>query len=127
MLPDQSHHSDTFRKMPIKHLRCGLFVTPTKNKICYSFMIIEIRRYMENFHQYLHTIAVKCIMMGARLFGDGEGDVVGVFADEYAGIVGGLVPFRLAGHFIPYSFAVDGQVIEPDPLYLPTFIISDYQ
>lgn len=56
MLPDQSHHSLTFRKMPIKHLRCGLFVTPTKNKICYPFTITEIRRYMENFHQYFFNL-----------------------------------------------------------------------
>lgn len=56
MLPDQSHHSDTFRKMPIKHLRCGLFVTPTKDKICYSFITTEIRRYVENFHQYFFNL-----------------------------------------------------------------------
>ena len=57
MLPDQSHHSDTFRKMPIKHLQCGLFVTPTKNKICYPLIITDIRRYMENFHHYFFTLA----------------------------------------------------------------------
>lgn len=57
MLPDQSHHSDTFRKMPIKHLRCGLFVTPTKNKICYPLIITEINRYMEIFHHYFFTLA----------------------------------------------------------------------
>lgn len=56
MLPDQSHHSDTFRKMPIKHLRCGLFVTPTKNKICYPLIITEINRYMEIFHQYFFNL-----------------------------------------------------------------------
>lgn len=56
MLPDQSHHSDTFRKMPIKHLRCGLFVTLTKIKICYPLIIIEIRRYIENFHQYFFNL-----------------------------------------------------------------------
>ncbi|MBP3289294.1 MAG: conjugal transfer protein TraK, partial [Muribaculaceae bacterium] len=56
MLPDQSHHSDTFRKMPIKHLRCGLFVTPTKNKICYPFIIIEICLNIENFHQYFFNL-----------------------------------------------------------------------
>lgn len=57
MLPDQSHHSDTFRKMPIKHLRCGLFVTLTKIKICYPLIIIEIRRYIENFHHLFFTLA----------------------------------------------------------------------
>lgn len=56
MLLDQSHHSDTFRKMPIKHLRCGLLVTPTKNKICYPLIITEIRRYIENFHQYFFNL-----------------------------------------------------------------------
>ena len=56
MLPDQSHHSDTFRKMPIKHLRCGLFVTPTKNKICYPLIITVIHRYIENFHQYFFNL-----------------------------------------------------------------------
>lgn len=56
MLPDQSHHSDTFRKMPIKHLRCGLFVTPTKNKIYYPFIITEIYRHIENFHQYFFNL-----------------------------------------------------------------------
>ncbi len=56
MLPDQSHHSLTFRKMPIKHLRCGPFVTPTKNGICYPFIITEIRRYTENFHQYFFNL-----------------------------------------------------------------------
>ncbi len=56
MLPDQSHHSDTFRKMPIKHLRCELFVTPIKIKICYPLIIIEIHRYIENFHQYFFNL-----------------------------------------------------------------------
>lgn len=56
MLPDQSHHSDTFRKMPIKHLRCGLFVTPAKIQICHLFIITEIRRYIENFHQYFFNL-----------------------------------------------------------------------
>lgn len=57
MLPEQSHHSDTFRKMPIKHLRCERFVTSTKIKICYPFIITEIRRYMENFHHLFFTLA----------------------------------------------------------------------
>ena len=57
MLPDQSHHSDTFRKMPIKHLRCGLFVTPTKIKICHPLIVTGIHRYMENFHHLFFTLA----------------------------------------------------------------------
>ena len=49
--------SDTFQKMSIKHLQCGLFVTPIKNGICYPFIFTEIRRYIENFHHLFFTLA----------------------------------------------------------------------
>ena len=57
MLPGQSLHSDTFRKMPIKHLRRGYFVTHPKICIYYPLIINAKRKCIENFHHLFFTLA----------------------------------------------------------------------
>ena len=56
MLPGQSLHSDTFRKMLIKHLRRGYFVTHPKICIYYPLIINAKRKCIENFHQYFFNL-----------------------------------------------------------------------
>lgn len=57
MLPGQSLHSDIFRRMPIKHLRRGCFVTCSKIYICYPLIINVKRKCIENFHHLFFTLA----------------------------------------------------------------------
>lgn len=57
MLPGEFPHSNPFRKMPIKHLRRGSFVTPFQNSICYPLIFNAKRRHIENFHHYFFTLA----------------------------------------------------------------------
>ena len=56
MLPGHSPHSDTFRKMPIKHLRRDRIVTRLKIIICYPLIINMKHNYIENFHQYFFNL-----------------------------------------------------------------------
>ena len=56
MLPDHSPHSDTFRKMPIKHLRRDRIVTRLKTTVCYPLIITTKHGYIENFHQYFFNL-----------------------------------------------------------------------
>ena len=56
MLPGEFPHSNPFRKMPIKHLRRGCFVTPFQNSICYPLIFTAKHRYVENFHQYFFNL-----------------------------------------------------------------------
>ncbi len=57
MLPGHSPHSDTFRKMPIKHLRRDRIVTRLKTTVCYPLIITTKHGYIENFHHYFFTLA----------------------------------------------------------------------
>ena len=50
MLPSHSQHSDTFWKMPIKHLRRDRIVTRLNITICYPLIITIKRVYIENLH-----------------------------------------------------------------------------
>ena len=56
MLPGHSPHSDTFRKMPIKHLRRDRIVTRLKTTVCYPLIITTKQGYIENFHQYFFNL-----------------------------------------------------------------------
>ena len=56
MLPGHSPHSDTFRKMPIKHLRRDRIVTRLKTTVCYPLIITTKYGYIENFHQYFFNL-----------------------------------------------------------------------
>ncbi len=56
MLPGHSPHSDTFRKMPIKHLRRDRIVTRLKTTVCYPLIITTKHGYIENFHQYFFNL-----------------------------------------------------------------------
>ncbi len=56
MLPGHFPRSDTFRKMPIKHLRRDRIVTRLKITICYPLIITTKRGYIENFHQYFFNL-----------------------------------------------------------------------
>lgn len=56
MLPGHSPHSDTFRKMPIKHLRRDRIVTRLKTTVCYPLIITTKHGYIENFHQNLSSL-----------------------------------------------------------------------
>ena len=56
MLPNHSQHSDTFWKMPIKHLRRDRIVTRLNITICYPLIITIKRVYIENFHQYFFNL-----------------------------------------------------------------------
>lgn len=57
MLPSHSPRSDTFRKMPIKHLRRDRVVTRLKIIICYPLIINMKHNYIENFHHFFFTLA----------------------------------------------------------------------
>ena len=57
MLPGHSPHSDTFRKMPIKHLRRDRIVTRLKTTVCYPLIITTKHGYIENFHHLFFTLA----------------------------------------------------------------------
>ena len=48
--------SHKFQTMPIKHPRCGQFVTPIKDVICYPLNIKYISQCIENFHQYFFNL-----------------------------------------------------------------------
>lgn len=48
--------SHKFRIMPIKHPRCGQFVTPIVKLICYPLIINANNRNIENFHQYFFNL-----------------------------------------------------------------------
>ena len=50
LLPGNRNYSHKFRTMPIKHPRCGLFVTPITDTICYPLNIKYFSQYIENFH-----------------------------------------------------------------------------
>lgn len=56
LLPGNRECSHKFRTMPIKHLRCGQFVTPIKDVICYPLNIKYISQCIENFHQYFFNL-----------------------------------------------------------------------
>lgn len=85
MLPNKFLRSDIFRKMPIKHLRSGYFVTRFKFTIFYPLIITLKRRRIENFHQFLpllfepleHTDSVDVEMKFV---------VCGVALDLYLGV-----------------------------------------
>lgn len=57
LLPGNRNYSHKFRTMPIKHPRCGRFVTPIICSICYPLNIKYISRHIENFHHYFFTLA----------------------------------------------------------------------
>lgn len=48
--------SHKFLTMPIKHPRCGRFVTLIKNTVCYPLNINYISQCIENFHQYFFNL-----------------------------------------------------------------------
>ncbi|EOS07418.1 conjugative transposon TraK protein [Phocaeicola sartorii] len=56
MLLGHSPYSDTFRKMPIKHLRRDRIVTQLKTIVCYSLIITIKHGHIENFHQYFFNL-----------------------------------------------------------------------
>ena len=56
LLPGNRECSHKFRTMPIKHPRCGQFVTPIKDVICYPLNIKYIIQCIENFHQYFFNL-----------------------------------------------------------------------
>lgn len=56
LLPGNRNYSHKFRTMPIKHPRCGRFVTPIICSICYPLNIKYISRHIENFHQYFFNL-----------------------------------------------------------------------
>ena len=56
LLPGNRECSHQFRTMPIKHPRCGRFVTPIITVICYPLNIKYINQYIENFHQYFFNL-----------------------------------------------------------------------
>ena len=56
MLPVRFPYSNPFRRMPIKHLLRGYFVTRFKFIICYSLTINVKCNYIENFHQYFFNL-----------------------------------------------------------------------
>lgn len=56
LLPGNRECSHKFRTMPIKHPRCGQFVTPIKDVICYPLNIKYISQCIENFHQYFFNL-----------------------------------------------------------------------
>lgn len=49
--------SHKFLTMPIKHPRCGRFVTLIKNTVCYPLNINYISQCIENFHHFFFTLA----------------------------------------------------------------------
>lgn len=57
MLLGHSPYSDTFRKMPIKHLRRDRIVTQLKTIVCYSLIITIKHGHIENFHHLFFTLA----------------------------------------------------------------------
>lgn len=62
LLPGNRECSHKFRTMPIKYPRCGRFVTPIKDIICYPLNIKHISQCIENFHQKkIHNEAKKPI------------------------------------------------------------------
>lgn len=56
LLPGNRECSHKFRTMPIKYPRCGRFVTPIKDIICYPLNIKHISQCIENFHQYFFNL-----------------------------------------------------------------------
>lgn len=56
LLPGNRNYSHKFRTMPIKHPRCGRFVTLITDEICYPLNIKYISQYIENFHQYFFNL-----------------------------------------------------------------------
>lgn len=56
LLPGNRECSHQFRTMPIKHPRCGRFVTPIITAICYPLNIKYISQYIEIFHQYFFNL-----------------------------------------------------------------------
>lgn len=56
LLPGNRECSHKFRTMPIKHPRCGQFVTSIKDVICYPLNIKYISQCIENFHQYFFNL-----------------------------------------------------------------------
>lgn len=57
LLPGNRECSHQFRTMPIKHPRCGQFVTQIIDVICYPLNIKYISQCVENFHHYFFTLA----------------------------------------------------------------------
>lgn len=57
LLPGNRECSHKFRTMPIKYPRCGRFVTPIKDIICYPLNIKHISQCIENFHHLFFTLA----------------------------------------------------------------------
>ena len=55
LLPGNRECSHKFRTMPIKYPRCGRFVTPIKDIICYPLNIKHISQCIENFHHILYA------------------------------------------------------------------------
>lgn len=60
LLPGNRECSHKFRTMPIKHPRCGQFVTPIKDVICYPLNIKYISQCIENFKIIMQRDAMQC-------------------------------------------------------------------
>lgn len=56
LLPGNRDCSHKFRIIPIKHPRCGQFVTLILNNLCYLLKIKHISPNIENFHHYFFTL-----------------------------------------------------------------------
>lgn len=56
LLPGNTDCSHKFRKMPIKHPRCGLFVTPIAKQFCYPLIFRRNRQTIKKFHHYFFTL-----------------------------------------------------------------------
>lgn len=56
LLPGNRDCSHKFRIIPIKHPRCGQFVTLILNNLCYLLKIKHISPNIENFHQYFFNL-----------------------------------------------------------------------
>ena len=56
LLPGNPDCSYKFQKMPIKHPRCGLFVTPSINLFCYSLIFRHSHQNIKKFHQYFFNL-----------------------------------------------------------------------
>ena len=56
LLPGNRDCSHKFRIMPIKHPRCGRFVTTVVELICYPLIINANNHNIEKFHQYFFNL-----------------------------------------------------------------------
>lgn len=56
LLPGNPDCSHKFRKMPIKHPQCGLFVTLIVKLFCYPLIFRHNRQNAKKFHQYFFNL-----------------------------------------------------------------------